>query len=215
MKRTLIETVRVRGGRAPLWPLHLDRLATSCAALEIATPELIEPRGGEDRVVRFEIRTGGILVSERPVGPVAPLHLHASLAPHRGYRHKTADRAWLQAARSGALISGADDALLFTEDGTLVEATRWAVGWWEGEWLCFPPLTLGGLPSVARARLAETARGGLRIAELSRLLVRTRPLLACNAARGVVPVFVVDQAPLRQNHRTMALQDRFWNRPSA
>jgi branched-subunit amino acid aminotransferase/4-amino-4-deoxychorismate lyase len=215
MKRTLIETVRLIDGRAPLWPLHLDRLGRSCAALEVTRPGLIEPRGGPDRVIRFAIRSGGVEVSERPVERPGPIQLTCSPAPHRGYRHKLADRAWLQAARSSAVMLGVDDALLFSESGVLVEATRWAVGWWEGEALCFPPLTLGGLPSVARARLAETARGGLQVAELTLAAVHTKSLLACNAARGVVPVGLLDGAPLMQNRHTLALQSRFWNRPSA
>lgn len=215
MKRTLIEMVRIIDGRAPLWSLHMDRLTRSCAALEVPRPELIEPRGGPDRVIRFEIQTGGLRALERPVGSVDPIHLASSPAPHRGYRHKTADRAWLHAARSSATMLGAEDAILFTETGLLVEGTRWAVGWWEGEALCFPPLSLGGLPSVARLRLGEIARGGLQTAELTLPAIRTRSLLACNAARGVVPVFLVDATPLYQNRQTLALQSRFWNRLSA
>jgi branched-subunit amino acid aminotransferase/4-amino-4-deoxychorismate lyase len=215
MKRTLIETVRIIDGRAPLWSLHLDRLSRSCAALEVTRPGLIEPRGGPDRVIRFSIRSGGVEVLERQTEGAGPIHLVCSPALHRGYRHKLADRAWLQAARSSALMLGADDAVLFSESGVLVEGTKWAIGWWEGEALCFPPLTLGGLPSVARARLAETVRGGLQEAELTLAVVYTKPLLACNAARGVVPVGLLDGAPLPLNHHTLALQSRFWNRPSA
>lgn len=215
MKRTLIETVRIIGGRAPLWALHMDRLTRSCEALEVTRPDVIEPRGGPDRVFRFEIRSGGVQVLERLVEGTGPLHFVCSPAPHRGYRHKIADRAWLQAARSSAVMLGADDAILFTESGLLVEGTRWAVGWWEGESLCFPPLTLGGLPSVARARLAETARGGIRSGELAWSAVHTKSLLACNAARGVVPIGLVDGTAVLPNRQTLALQSRFWNRPSA
>ena len=215
MKRTLIETVRIIDGRAPLWSLHMDRVTRSCLALEISRPDMVEPRGGEDRVIRFEIQTGGCRSLERPVGGADPIHLACSPAPHRGYRHKTADRAWLQAAHSSASTMGAEDALLFTEAGVMVEGTHWAVGWWDGEAVCFPPLSLGGLPSVARARLGEIARGGVRPAELTMTAIRTRPLLACNAARGIVPVSVVDSKPVMQNRHTLALQSRFWNRPSA
>jgi branched-subunit amino acid aminotransferase/4-amino-4-deoxychorismate lyase len=215
MNRTLIETVRVIAGRAPLWSLHIDRLTRSCQDLGMSLPDLVEPRGGEDRVVRFEIRAGEVQVTPRGVGSLAPIVLAISPAVHRGYRHKTANRAWLDAARASALAGGADDALLLTEEGGIVEATRWALGWWEEEVLCFPPLALGGLPSVARARLGEVSRGGIISAELSRSALRTKSLLACNAARGVVPVHRVDDLPIGPNHRTLALQSRFWFRPSA
>ena len=107
VKRTLLETVRIIDGRAPLWSLHMARLSRSCTALQVTRPELIEPRGGPDRVIRFEVQTAGVRTLERPVGSLDPIHLASSPAPHRGYRHKTADRAWLQAARSSAsLLSG-------------------------------------------------------------------------------------------------------------
>jgi branched-subunit amino acid aminotransferase/4-amino-4-deoxychorismate lyase len=215
MNRTLIETVRIISGQSPLWSLHLERLRKSCLDLEMFLPDLVEPRGGEDRVIRFEIRAGSVQVTERAVGSLAPIELSTSPAPHRGYRHKTGARAWLDAARSSAMGAGADDALLLTEAGVLVEATRWAVGWWEGETLCFPPLSLGGLPSIARSRLVEVARGGVQEATLTLAGARTKSLLACNAARGVLPIFMLDRSPISPNHRTLALQSRFWNRPLA
>ena len=52
----LIETIRIRNGVAPLWYLHLRRLATSCRALGVPLPlELRRPSGGPDRVVRLEV----------------------------------------------------------------------------------------------------------------------------------------------------------------
>ncbi len=42
---TLIETVRIRNGAAPLWYLHLRRLAGSCKALGVPLPgELLTPK---------------------------------------------------------------------------------------------------------------------------------------------------------------------------
>ena len=62
----LIETVRIRGGVAPLWYLHLRRLAGSCKALGIPLPgELPTPSGGADRVHRIQAGPRGASVSER------------------------------------------------------------------------------------------------------------------------------------------------------
>ena len=72
----LIETVRIRGGVAPLWYLHLRRLAGSCKALGIPLPgKLLTPEGGADRVHRIQVGPRGASVSERPVGPADPVRL--------------------------------------------------------------------------------------------------------------------------------------------
>lgn len=212
---TLIETVRVIGGRAPLWPLHLARLRNSATRLEIRVPDLSPPKGGEDRVVRFAVSDGEVTTSERSVGSTEPLRLITSPAVHRGYPHKTADRGWLAAARNGVQPVGGDDALLLDSAGRVVEASMWAIGWWDGEQLCFPPLALGGLPSVARYRLDEASRGGIHEMSLFREALAWRALFACNAARGVVPVATLDGDDVPGNKRTRALAERFWNRPVA
>lgn len=212
MSTALLETVRIIDGKAPLWPLHMQRLRRSAEALGIPVPDLEPPSGGEDRVLRYEIGLDRVEISEREVGSTTPLALYTSPAPHRGYPHKTSSRAWLEAARLSAGSFEADDALLLDEQGKVVEATIWAIGWWDGEVLVFPPLALGGLPSVARARLAETVRGGVREGALSRSALTGFSLLACNAARGVVPVAAIDDEASPANHRTFALARRFWSR---
>lgn len=212
---SLIETVRIVDGRAPLWPLHRERLGRSAEALGLALPEVDRPEGGMDRVVRIEVSENRVLVSDREVGGTAPLALYSSPAPHRGYPHKTTDRAWLEAARMTASHFEADDALMLDSDGRVIEATIWAIAWWDGETLVFPPLALGGLPSVARARLAETVRGGTKEATVSREQLRGVALLACNAARGVVSVAALDDDAVPANHRTLALARRFWARRDA
>ena len=56
----LIETMRIRNGIAPLWYLHIRRLATSCKALGIPLPgELPPPEGGPDRTVGWRWECGG------------------------------------------------------------------------------------------------------------------------------------------------------------
>ncbi len=208
----LIETVRVTDGRAPLWPLHLERLRRSADALDILLPPLDEPHG-DDRVVRYEIDASGVLsLSERDVEAAEPLELITSPAAHRGYPHKVADRGWLEAARTSVGPQGGDDALLLDAEGRVVESSIWAIGWWEGEQLYFPPLALGGLPSVARARMAETVRGGIKEAVLRREELAWRSLVACNAARGLTLVSSLDGEPVPGNLRTTAVAARFWRR---
>ena len=66
---TLIETIRMRNGAAPLWYLHLRRLATSCRALGVPIPaDLPTPEGGPDRVHRLLVSRRGVVAGERTVG---------------------------------------------------------------------------------------------------------------------------------------------------
>ena len=208
----VFETVRIINGSVPLWPLHVARLARGAESMRYELPRVAEPSGGEDRIVRIELGPAGLSYSERELGSEQPIALLVSPVVHRGYRHKFVDRAWLEAARTTATPFGADDVILCDDAGNLVEATRWAIGWWESETLCFPPLTLGGLASVARTRLGEIARGGIRERAIHGSTLSGRSLLACNAARGIVPVAALDGAPMPANHRTEALAKRFWNR---
>ncbi|MEZ4377191.1 MAG: aminotransferase class IV [Gemmatimonadales bacterium] len=212
---TLVETVRVHEGKAPLWPLHRARLEASAAALGLALPVVQPPQGGDDRVIRYAITAGAVTITERDVGSTEPIRLITSPAPHRGYPHKIDDRGWLAAARHGVLPVGGDDALLLDAAGRVVESTIWAIGWWDGERLCFPPLTLGGLPSVGRLRLDEVARGGIHDVTMYREGLGWRALVACNAARGIVPVGTLDGEDVPGNQRTAALAARFWRRSAA
>lgn len=207
----LIETVRLRDGAAPLWYLHLRRLAASCTALGIPLPgTLLTPAGGPDRVYRLEVGPRGLTTSERPVGPVRPVALAVGSGVHRPYPHKTTDRAQFDRALEEARSTGADDALMFAEGGFVAEAAIWAIFWWEGTELCAPTLDLGILPSVARARLEEIAgRIGERRIKMDR--IRGRSLFVANAVRGVVPVSRLGGEPVPSEPETERLAGLFWS----
>ena len=208
----LLETMRVRGGRVPLWALHLRRLVTSARTLGLSVPSpLTPPGGGADRAVRLELDDGVVRVSEREVGSTAALHLVSVPGLHQPYPHKTTNRSWFEAALAGAKARGASDALLTTVEGWVAEATIWSVLWWEGERLAAPPLDMGVLPGVGRNRLVELAGPLLehRIT-VEELRERRLALLAVNAVRGVVAVGSLDGVSLAQSPRTAWLSERFW-----
>ncbi len=208
---TLIETVRVRDGRAPLWYLHLRRLSESCVALGVPFPPALEvPGGGADRVHRLEVGWQRLEVTTRDVGSLAPVRLVTARTPHRPYPHKTTDRGQFDAARAEGARAGADDALLLTPDGTVAECAIWSLLWWEGERVAGPPLALGVLRSVSRMRCAELA-GELVERQLRREELRGRSLFVANAVRGVVPVAELDGEPVPADPRTGALAGRFWS----
>src|SRR6188472_3582229 len=202
----LIETVRIRGGVAPLWYLHLRRLAGSCKALGIPLPgELPTPSGGADRVHRIQVGPRGASVSERPVGPAEPVRLvSVSGVVHRPYPHKTTDRAQFAHAMDQARTRGADDGVLLAEGGWVAEAGIWSLFWWEDGRVAAPPLALGVLPGVARARIAEQT-GEVVERRVQMDQIRGRSLFVANAVRGVVPVAVLDGVAVRPNEATNAL----------
>lgn len=206
----LIETIRVRGGAAPLWYLHLRRLAASCRELGVPLPrELLPPEGGPDRVHRLEVGPRGVKVAEREVGPVAPVRLVTARTVHRPYPHKTTDRAQFDRALAEARDAGADDALLLTPGGHVAEAAIWAVCWWEGERVAGPPREVGILPGVGRARVAELY-GEIAERRVAPEALRGWAAFVVNAVRGVVPVASLDGVAAREDPRTGALAERFW-----
>jgi branched-subunit amino acid aminotransferase/4-amino-4-deoxychorismate lyase len=207
---TLIETIRIRNGVAPLWYLHLRRLATSCKALGVPLPgELIPPEGGPDRVYRLQVGMRGVQVSERLVDSAGPAKLIISRVAHHSYPHKTTDRAQFDRALDRARGAEADDAVLLTPGGFVAETAICSVLWWEKGRLCGPAFDLGILPGVGRARLTELVgqveerhSTWTEIQELSPFLV--------NSVRGVVKVGSVQGEPVRPATETDALAARFW-----
>lgn len=210
-RNALIETVRVRQGRSPLWSLHEERLFRSAAALGLRLPdELAPPSGGADRICRFEFPgRGRFRLTERRLEEFDGLRLRTSRVPHRGYRHKIADREWLDAARLDAASEGADDVLLLSEEGFVAESSIWSLFWWEAGKLAAAPLAFGVLPGVARARLAHLA-GGLLESRLPGADLAFRGGFAANAGRGIVPLVELDGVTVVPERGTSALAEAFW-----
>lgn len=206
----LLETVRVRNGAAPLWALHHARLARSAAALGLAVPaDLAAPAGGADRAWRLELGAAGPVVTERPVGSLDPVRLITSSVQHAGYPHKTTDRAPFGAALAMALTAGVDDAVLVTSGGFVTETAIWTLFWWEDDRLWAPPLELGILPSVARARI-EAMAGPVAVRAVRPAQLRGRALVVANAVRGPVAVAALDGEMCPAHLGTADLAARFW-----
>jgi branched-subunit amino acid aminotransferase/4-amino-4-deoxychorismate lyase len=207
---TLIETVRLRNGAAPLWHLHVRRLAASCRALGVPIPtELITPEGGADRVHRLLVSRRGLVAGERPIGSLAPVRLITSKVVHRPYPHKLVDRERFDRALADAKAAGADDGLLLTVGGQVAETAIWGVFWWEDGQVAAPALEIGVLPGVARARIEElVGTVQQRMATLDD--IRGKSLFVANAVRGVIPVASLDGATVPESADTTALATRFW-----
>lgn len=207
---TLIETVRLRNGAAPLWHLHVRRLATSCRALGVPIPvELITPEGGADRVHRLLVSRRGVVIGERTVGSLAPVRLVTSKVVHRAYVHKLVERERFDRALADAKALGGDDALLLTVGGQVAETAIWGVFWWEEGRVAGPAMEIGILPGVGRARILELV-GEIQERKATLDEIRGRSLFVANAVRGIVPVATLDGNPLPEAAETTALAERFW-----
>ena len=199
----------MRGGAAPLWYLHLRRLATSCKALGVPLPgTLLTPEGGPDRVHRLLVSRRGLEITTRPVPEEAAVRLVVSGVRHEPYPHKTTDRDQFDRTVLEAKARGADDGVLLTAGGFVAEAAIWAVFWVEEERVVAPPLSLGVLPSVARARVGELA--GVEERRVRPEELRGRPVFVGNAVRGLVPVADLDGVSVPLWPGLARLRERFW-----
>jgi branched-subunit amino acid aminotransferase/4-amino-4-deoxychorismate lyase len=215
----LIETARAVGGRLPLLSLHNARLSIGCRALGIPFPGPLEvPERVVDGIVRFEVSVGGVKTTlrspslspgiPRSPNPADPIRLILSDVAHRPYRHKTTDRGQFDDVLARARLREADDGLMLTLDGHVAECAIWSVFWWEGERLICPPLELGILPGVARARLSQLVP--LEERRVGPLALAGRPIFVANAARGVVEVGSFNDRSVPADPRTGELAGRFW-----
>lgn len=208
---TLIETIRVRDGIAPLWYLHIRRLSESCRALGVPLPLAFEvPSGGPDRIIRLEVGPGGMQVTERPVPSAGPVDLVTAHTRHTPYPYKTTWRAPFDEAHREADAANVVDALLLTPDGTVAECALFSLFWWDGDRVVAPPFGMGVLRSVSRMRLEELVGGPLPSAAITPAVLKGHSAFVANAVRGILPVVSLDGAGLPGDGRTEALAARFW-----
>jgi branched-subunit amino acid aminotransferase/4-amino-4-deoxychorismate lyase len=210
----VIETIRVRGGWPPFLTRHAARLDAACSALGLPRPEqpldrIVAPwLGAEDRVVRVEVGEGGVTVNTRAVPSSAPMDIVIAATRHAPYPHKVVARDRFAAALEEAGAAGADDALLITADGVVAEGTSWSIFWWDEDRLATPPLRLGILPGVARARVLDLVAGIERECQPAALMGKS--MFATNAVRGVVPIRHLNRVAFPSDPRTARLAGRFW-----
>ena len=242
----LFETLRVYAGEPLDWERHMERLVLSAAELGFPVPpsptglrdalgELLATEGLEDAVARITVtrgvpggrptRTGAwievetvasrlwrgtragearVVLSKRPFHP-GPLG-----------RHKTTSRLAYALAREEARAAGADETLLCSEGGVVLEgavSNLFVVA--AGE-VRTTPLALGVLPGIVRAWLmGACGRLGLaaREAEITRdALGAADEVFLTNSVQEVVPVSRVGDRPVPRRDIGLSLRSAYRER---
>lgn len=169
------EAIRSYRGRVFRLSDHLDRLDRSAAGLGLSVPPRGELEawvervaGPRDCIVRIILSRGdavgdtdGVsrcLVLSHPVGEAksslrlwpVPAPWHPAGRPWELAGVKTISYAPNLAATRVAQTHGADDALLVSDGGMVLEGPTFSVGWFRDGALHTPPLDLGILDSITR-----------------------------------------------------------------
>lgn len=111
--------------------------------------------------------------------------------PRRAPRVKGPDLVALAGLRESARRHRADDALLRSSSGTVLETAHSALLWWRGDVLCHPDPGLPILPSVTARRLLARARAEgvtVRVERRGWRELLDAEVWAVNALHGVRPV---------------------------
>ena len=129
------------------WPTAVDRLPRRGRWFPRVELTAVAPRQ-----LRLRIRPAPALASQ--------VRVWASNGrdERRLPRRKGPDLTWLTSVRARAVELGADEALLTTPAGLVLEAAHSSVLWWEDDALCMPSPALRVLPGVTTGLIQEQAR---------------------------------------------------------
>ena len=225
----VFETVHLRPDGPWLLDAHLDRLFRSAARAEVPLPErsVLATRAGEFtgdpegalRIIctrRSQHLTAAPIAADslrerrdgiRVVGAVVGRRPPWSLA-----RAKTLSYAENFAARRWARQRGADDVVLFDEDGYALEGSTASLVWLSGNELCtVSPDEAEILPGTTAARLLAVA-GQVGLASAYRMvksdvLAQAEGIWLASALRGLAEVRVWDGTPRPRSPWTLRLLD--------
>ncbi len=224
----LFETLRVRDGRPFLWERHLERLVLGAAELGFPVPpgptelrhgldELLGAAGLAEAVVRITLTRGipggrptrpGCWIDVEPVaarlwraqGPRAIVSRRPFVAGPLG-AYKTTSRIAYHLAREEARAAGADEAILVSPAGDVLEGAASNVFAVVGSELVTPPLAAGILPGITRELLIRRGPvAGLEVRQRRLAVVElldAAEVVLTNAVQGVAPLAALGERRLQ------------------
>lgn len=202
----IFEVIRIYGGRPFKFEEHMARLERSAANLRLPV-DLEAVRADAIRLLaaaasdpvhealRIVLTRGGrrILLTEQLHGlPERVRLVSITYSPTRVLDGvKSLSYAANMLARRLAQEQGADDALLVTPHGRVLEAPTASVFWVKGETILTPPLSEHILASITRQIVLDVTEAGERECTLAELLDADEIFLA-SSLREVHPVSALD-----------------------
>ncbi|MEY9993719.1 branched-subunit amino acid aminotransferase/4-amino-4-deoxychorismate lyase [Streptomyces sp. V4I8] len=128
-------------------------------------------------------------------------------------RRKGPDLGALARVRRRAAGAGAEEAVLVSPGGVVLEAATASVLWWEDDTLCLPSPRLPVLPGVTVALIRDRARRtGIRVAHRERTVTELdgREVWLVNALHGIRPVTGWTGLPMNAGPAVHAAEWRTW-----
>lgn len=208
--RSVFETARVYAGRPFLLDRHLARFARSAERVGLPAPDaqecerlaelVIGASAQQDLALRVYWTGRTLVATAAEIDPALEALRECGLrlvtvswSTGALASAKSTSYAENMAAQDGAVAAGADDALLVSSDGTVLEAPTANVFWREGDTLSTPSLDLPILAGVTRGFLLgisgyDTVEG---VFPLARLL-EADEVFVSSSIREVMPVASVD-----------------------
>lgn len=202
------EVLRVYAGRPFAIEDHFARLAHTCDGLRLGADldalrtealALVEQGGEPESLLRLVVTRGGsrIAIGEPlPARAASARVATVTYAPSRVLNGlKTLSYAGNMLAGRIAKEQGADEALLITPHGRVLEGATWTFFWVRDGRLCTPPLTDGILDSITRRRLLEECDVTETPCTLDDVRAAEEAFIA-SSVREVMPIAAVDDIEL-------------------
>ncbi|QOV41508.1 aminotransferase class IV [Streptomyces ferrugineus] len=217
----------VRDGRVRGFDRHRERFARACGECGGPPPRrLVEfwrdmtavlPRAGE-WFPRVELTEGSgelrvLLRHAPPLGAGIRVWALGQPDPRAVPRRKGPDLDVLAEVRRRAADAGAQEAVLVTPSGEVLESATASVLWWEDDTLCLPPSRLPLLAGVTAGLIEERARrSGIPVDRRTRTVAELdgREVWLVNALHGIRPVTEWTGRPMRAAPATRAPEWRTW-----